>query len=351
MSNRAWLAVAVLVVIYTVTVVYGWSGVWRGYKTTLSQADKVTREVLAEKKIPLYMLVVVTLVEYVKHSWFCLLIAFIAAGAIQEFIPRERMIAILGSGRGILPYFLAAAGAPVLSMCSCSIIPLFAGIYRLGAGLGPALAFLLAGPAINPAAVLLTGGLICWKLAVARAVFAVGIGMLAGFLVAKIYERGRSSNEAPAAVFANADEESRPFGERLKSSLVYSWEFVQLVLPLILLGVVMAGILKALVPARLITTYMGNTFAATAAAAAMGVVAYTPTLVEVPFVKGLMELGLGTAPALAFLITGPALSLPSILGTMRVVGVRIPLTYAVVMWVLGTAAGLIFAALAPAIGL
>ncbi|MCX7600292.1 MAG: permease, partial [Armatimonadetes bacterium] len=290
------------------------------------------------------------LVDYVKHSWFCLLIAFVAAGAIQEFIPRERMIAILGSGRGILPYFLAAAGAPVLSMCSCSIIPLFAGIYRLGAGLGPALAFLLAGPAINPAAVLLTAGLISWKLAVARAIFAVGIGMLTGFLVAKIYERGRPQ-DAPAAVVATVDEESRPFSKRLISSLVYSWEFVQLVLPLILLGVVMAGVLKALVPARLITEYMGNTFAATTAAAAMGVVAYTPTLVEVPFVKGLMELGLGTGPALAFLITGPALSLPSILGTMRVVGVKIPLTYAVVMWLLGTAAGLIFAALVPGVGL
>jgi uncharacterized membrane protein YraQ (UPF0718 family) len=294
------------------------------------------------------MLVVVTLVDYVKHSWFCLLIAFIAAGAIQEFVPRERMIAILGSGRGILPYFLAAAGAPVLSMCSCSIIPLFAGIYRLGAGLGPALAFLLAGPAINPAAVLLTGGLISWRLAVARAVFAIGIGMLAGFVVAKIYERRRE--ETVAAVVPDAQEESRRFGERLKSSLAYSWEFVQMVLPLILLGVVMAGILKALVPARLITTYMGNTVAATAAAAAMGVVAYTPTLVEVPFVKGLMELGLGTGPALAFLITGPALSMPSILGTMRVVGVKIPLTYAVVMWVLGTTAGLIFAAVVPAVG-
>ncbi|MBC7287193.1 MAG: hypothetical protein H5T86_03935, partial [Armatimonadetes bacterium] len=118
MSKRGWLAIAILLAIFTVIVVYEWTGAWRGYKTTLSQADKVTREVLAEKNIPLYMLVVVTLVDYVKHSWFCLLIAFVAAGAIQEFVPRERMIAILGAGRGILPYFLAAAGAPVLSMCS-----------------------------------------------------------------------------------------------------------------------------------------------------------------------------------------------------------------------------------------
>jgi len=68
MSSRAWLAVAVLVVIFTVIVVYEWSGAWRGYKTTLGQAENVTPEVLEEKRIPLYMLVVVTLVDYVKHS-------------------------------------------------------------------------------------------------------------------------------------------------------------------------------------------------------------------------------------------------------------------------------------------
>lgn len=346
-DKRGILAVLIVAGVLGIIVAYEWSGALAGYRTTLGQADAATRKALEEVRAPLWMVPLVTLVDYAEHSWFCLLIAFVAAGAIQEFVPRHRLIALMGSGRGLLPYALGAGGGPLLSMCSCSIIPLFAGIYRHGAGLGLALAFLLASPALNPAAVLLTLALLSWPFAVARIVVTVSAGMMVGYLTTWFVQRRGPLVGAPAFAPVELEIDPAPFGQRLQSMHSHSWEFVKLVLPLILLGVVIAGLVQALLPASVVARYLGEGLLPVALASAMGVVLYTPTLVEIPFVRGMMAVGMGPGPALAFLLTGPALSLPSILGVTRVVGVRIPALYAVLMWLYGTAAGLAFSWLFP----
>jgi len=115
------------------------------------------------------------------------------------------------------------------------------------------------------------------------------------------------------------------------------------------LGIVLVGVIKIFLSPATVANYLGEGPLAIAFASVIGVVLYTPTLVEVPFVRGLMELGMGTGPAIAFLLTGPALSLPSLLGISRIVGWKIPLTYAVLVALAGLIGGLIFSFFVPAI--
>jgi hypothetical protein len=118
---------------------------------------------------------------------------------------------------------------------------------------------------------------------------------------------------------------------------------------LVLLGIFIIGIVKIFLTTEAIGKYLGPGLWQTALASVLGVVMYTPTLVEIPFIRELLNLGMGTGPALAFLLTGPALSLPSMLGVSKTIGWKKVLNYAVLMWILGIIGGLIFAWLVPQI--
>jgi uncharacterized membrane protein YraQ (UPF0718 family) len=121
------------------------------------------------------------------HVLLCLVPAFFIAGAMTALIPKEAITRYLGRDASKwVSYPMAALGGFVLAVCSCTILPLFAGIYRQGAGLGPAITFLFVGPAINILAVSYTGVAIGLDIAVARiilsAVFGVGIGLIMAFI-------------------------------------------------------------------------------------------------------------------------------------------------------------------------
>jgi uncharacterized membrane protein YraQ (UPF0718 family) len=344
MDKRTIFAIGILILIFTVIIVYEWTGAWKGVKVTMQQNKVITAKLLGENKIPVHTFIIYTIIDYAKHSWLCLLLAFIAAGALQEFAPRDKVIKLMGSGRGFAPYAVAGCGGPLLSMCSCSIIPLFGGLYKRGAGLGPAVTFLLASPAFNPAAILLTLGLLGWKFAVARIVVAVIAGIIVGYATDRFF-RNKLPPPEPIRIDREANgalQENQSFSKRLFNMMLYSWEFVKIVLPLILLGVICAGLLKAFLPPPVIIKYLGNGILPIMLSSAIGVFMYTPTLVEVPLVRGLLESGMGTGAALAFLLTGPALSLPSILGVCKIVKPRVPAVYATLMWAFGSIGGLIF---------
>jgi uncharacterized membrane protein YraQ (UPF0718 family) len=348
-DKRTVIAVSILLLIFGIIIVYEWGGAWSGVKNTMADNKNVTARLLQDNKIPIHEYMIYTIIDYVKHSWLCLLLAFIAAGALQEFAPRQKVIKLMGSGRGFIPYAVAGLGGPLLSMCSCSIIPLFGGLYLRGAGLGPALTFLLTAPAFNPAAILLTLGLLGWKFAIGRIIVAVSGGIIVGYIT-DTYFKDKIKHPAQMHIEAepNGIEQGElNFGKRIVDSLIYSWEFVKMVLPLVLLGVIGAGLVKAFVPPSFIIKYLGNGVITSALASAIGVFMYTPTLVEVPFVRGLLESGMGTGAAFAFLLTGPALSLPSILGVCKIIKPRVVVLYATLMWIFGTIVGLAFWYLVP----
>jgi uncharacterized membrane protein YraQ (UPF0718 family) len=344
MDKRTIFAISIVLMIFAIILVYEWSGAWRGYKTALEQSEVITAELLEQKNIPVYMLIIVTIVEYVKHSWLCLLLAFIAAGALQEFVPKDKVIKLMGSGRGPLPYIIGGVGGPLLSMCSCSIIPLFGGLYKRGAGLGPSLTFLLAAPAVNPAAVLLTLALLGWQFTLVRIIFAISSGIIVGYITEKAL---KGKIQAPEAIsmencFDEEEGKNTSYSGRIINMFRYSWGFVKLVLPLILLGVILAGLVKAFLPPAFLVKYLGVGLLPIMLASAIGVLMYAPSLVEAPLVRSLLESGMGTGPAMAHLLTGPALSLPSILGVCKIVSPKVPVVYTVLMWICGVIAGLVF---------
>ncbi|MGB9748829.1 MAG: permease [Candidatus Woesearchaeota archaeon] len=297
---------------------------------------------------PKYLIPIYTLLSYAQKAWVCLLIAFLVAGAFQAFIPKELVIKRL-SGNDFKSYLIAAFGGPMLSVCSCSIIPLFAAIKKRGAGLGPAITFLLATPAINPAAVILTISLLSWKVALARIILAITAAMLTGLMINKLF--GKQDHESSQKLKIDYHEQNFSFKRDIKEWFLNVYEFTAKILPLVFLGIFIIGIVKIFLKTEIISKYLGQGIPQTALASIIGVIMYTPTLVEIPFVSELLILGMGTAPAIAFLLTGPALSLPSLLGVSRVVKWKIVLTYAMLMFVFGVIGGLLFAHFVPQITL
>jgi len=145
-----------------------------------------------------------------EHVLFCLVPAFFIAGAVSTFLNRAAVMRYLGADADkTLAYGVASVSGAVLAVCSCTVLPLFSGIYRMGAGLGPATAFLYSGPAVNVLAVILTARILGIELGVARAVGAVVFSIVIGLLMHLIFRRGEHGMEtSPAAV--HGDEVSRP---------------------------------------------------------------------------------------------------------------------------------------------
>ena len=122
--------------------------------------------------------------EYARqHVLTCLIPAFFIAGAIAVFVSQASVLKYFGAqANKFLSYSVASVSGTVLAVCSCTVLPLFAGIYMRGAGIGPATAFLYSGPAINVLAIVLTAQVLGWKLGLARAVGAVAFSVITGLL-------------------------------------------------------------------------------------------------------------------------------------------------------------------------
>ena len=125
-----------------------------------------------------------------EHVLLCLIPAFFIAGAISVFISQASVMKYLGAkANKVLAYGVASVSGTILAVCSCTILPLFAGIYRMGAGLGPASAFLYSGPAINVLAIILTARILGVELGIARAVGAVSFSVIIGLIMHFIYRK------------------------------------------------------------------------------------------------------------------------------------------------------------------
>jgi len=152
--------------------------------------------------------------EYARqHVLLCLVPAFFIAGAIGQFVSQGAVMRYLGaSARRVVAYGVASVSGSILAVCSCTVLPLFAGIYRRGAGLGPATAFLYSGPAINVLAMILTARVLGIRLGLARAVGAVAFAFVVGLLMAGIFRREearRIANGPDPFASAAADRSGR----------------------------------------------------------------------------------------------------------------------------------------------
>jgi uncharacterized protein len=386
-----------------------------------------------------------------EHVLLCLVPAFFIAGAISVFVRQSAVLKYLGP-RAPKPvaYGVASVSGTILAVCSCTVLPLFGGIYANGAGLGPATAFLYSGPAINALAIILTARILGVELGLARGIAAIVFALVIGLLMHLIFRRDETERSnswlAPAddgeggrplwqtavffgamvgvLVFANwgsagaADgfwgavhalkwQLTAGFALLLAFALVRwigmnaveigaiaavtavlallfpaqplipfaaatvglslaasttdgeagdwfaaSWGFAKQIFPLLLLGILAAGLLlgrpgyEGLIPAEWVAQSVGgNSLGANLFAAVAGAFMYFATLTEVPILQGLMGSGMGEGPALTLLLAGPALSLPSILVIRSMIGTKKTLVFLLLVVVMATTAGMMYGAL------
>lgn len=382
-----------------------------------------------------------------EHVLLCLVPAFFIAGAVGVFVSQASVMKYLGAkANKVLAYGVAAVSGTILAVCSCTILPLFSGIYRMGAGLGPACAFLYSGPAINVLAIVLTARVLGLELGIARAVGAVIFSIVIGLLMHFIFRREEEAKAAAQMampepeikrnllqnglyfasmvgilVFANWGKPQEAEGlwvsiYNLKwvftgvfylifslilslwfglkpykalasvaavtaAGLIYpdyplvpftvgsmalvvftstqkgelsdwfdtSWDFAKKILPLLLFGVVIAGALlgrvgnEGLIPSEWIAKAVGgNSLWANFFASFAGAFMYFATLTEVPILQGLIGSGMGKGPALALLLAGPALSLPSMLVIRSVLGTKKTVVFVSLVIFMATLSGMIF---------
>ena len=344
--------------------------------------------------------------EYAQqHVLTCLIPAFFIAGAIAVFVSQASVLKYFGStANKILSYSVASVSGTVLAVCSCTVLPLFAGIYTRGAGIGPATAFLYSGPAINVLAIVLTARILGWQLGLARAVGAVSFAVITGLLMALIFRRDDANRAMGNIYVPDADDDSRTITQdalylltmvlilifaafarpapgvtgiwaflfaakwfitavllvvlgvmlkawfskdELTNWLQATWGFMKQIFPLLLGGVLVAGFLlgrpgyPALIPEHYIQTLVGgNSLWANLFAAVAGAFMYFATLTEVPILQGLIGAGMGPGPALSLLLAGPALSLPNMIVIASVMGVKKTVVFCTIIILLSTLAGL-----------
>lgn len=276
---------------------------------------------------------------YVVKAGAALVFAFITAGIIAECFPKQKVLKYLSSGKWY-SYLLAAGSAPLLTVCSCVMIPIFAGLLYAGAGLGPALALLLAAPAGNVMAIIFTAGVVSPKIALYRLAFSIIAAVLIGAAVAKTPWGREVEKRFRARVSAAASTEAYtpPIWDRLWASLITAGSLGKKVLPYLLAGVAVVSYFQAYVPPELVATYLTGV-RGILLGSVIGVPAYTPTLVEVVLVNALKDMGAAPYAALAFLIGGPMTSIPSMSAASRIVGVKVVLTYALMAIAAGIIAG------------
>jgi uncharacterized membrane protein YraQ (UPF0718 family) len=346
--------------------------------------------------------------EYARqHVVTCLIPAFFIAGAIAVFVSQASVLKYFGStAKKVLSYSVASVSGTVLAVCSCTVLPLFAGIYSRGAGIGPATAFLYSGPAINVLAIVLTARILGWQLGLARAIGAVLFAVITGLLMAFIFRKDDASRATGQIYLPEKDEKGRSLlqealfmltlvlilvfaafakpaerssglwpeifvvkwyitgalllalGFMLKGWFVKderitwvqsTWGFMKQILPLLGAGVLVAGFMlgrpghPALIPEHYIQSLVGgNSLGANLFASFAGALMYFATLTEVPILQGLLGAGMGKGPALSLLLAGPALSLPNMLVIGGVMGVKKTATFCVIIVILSTTAGVTY---------
>jgi len=419
-----------------------------------------------------------SLLDYLAaHVLLCLVPAFVIAGYMSSMIPKEAITRYLGPrATKWVSYPAAAFGGFILAVCSCTILPLFAGIWKRGAGLGPAITLLFVGPAINILAITYTGAAIGFDIAAARLILSISFGILIGLSMARIFykeEMGRSTEMKANGVF-DATAQVRPvvwvlflllfailitgtlqiplltniyftleipidlaqglmsavataglslqgallivmlvvigllawrgfenvfdrftgwtyaavaavtvtlliaapvekagslvvgingrfFGEVLLLAVVgyvirrsftrdeiagwiwETWKFVKQIFPLLIIGVFVAGVIKVIIPEVWVRTLAGqNTVLANLIGVLFGVFMYFPTLVEVPVARMFLDLGMSRGPLLAYLLSGPVLSLQAMLVLNGIMGRKKTVIYVILVTFFGALAGYLF---------
>jgi len=295
---------------------------------------------------PLWAIPIVYLYDYFSHGIICLLFAFSVAGLIYEFVPKEAITKYMGSSKA-LGYGLALAMAPFLTVCSCTMVPLFGGILYAGAGIGPAITFLLMAPASNILAILLTGELISWELAGVRIIASVTVALVAGIVISKTpwgknVEKEHQINSATSAA-AKVEIVKPPLDERLWAALKFGGYLAKQILPFFILGLIVVSYLEAFLPEEIVKEYLTGV-GGVLLASVLGGPLYTPTLVEIVLGRGiwLKEGVILSKGALLSWLMGQPYDFANALAVSRIAKWKVVLTYVFIAWIGSVTFGLLY---------
>ncbi len=323
------------------------------------------------------------------HIITCLIPAFLLAGAMVSFVSKESIIHYLGAAANKLKAFaIAGGGSFFVAACSCTVIPVSGGLYYSGAGIGAAFIVLWVAPATNILAVGYTGAILGTPMVVLRIITAIITAFVVGWMMSFVFRReealrvkaviGAESGKTHlvsrkdvilillviAALLApNYLVQKGPYHHKIlvwavgmiligiyafktkPMDEIRNWMketlwFVRIILPLLLVGVFVVGVIGKLLPEHWVQNWLGGSgVVASFLATVIGQIMYMATMTEAPFVHKLLGLGMGKGPALALLLTGPGMSLPNILAIIKVFGFKRAIVYVLMITVLGTFAG------------
>ncbi|MDI6401273.1 permease [Balneolaceae bacterium ANBcel3] len=327
-----------------------------------------------------------------RHTLTCLLPAFFLAGGMVTFLNREAILDILGEHAGRMKAFtLAAAASFLVAACSCTVIPVAAGLYFAGAGIGVAFIILWVAPAANILALTYTGSILGAHMVSARIAGALLVAYAIGWLMHSLFPR-EAQEGTPNSVSKERDNspiiplaqflllvlillsllapnylvQEGPYLHKvllwgtitviaaitawkiLSTTLLVqwlkeTWWFIKVIIPLLLAGVFLVGVIQALLPETWVQEWLGdNTLRASLLATLIGAVSYFATMTEAPFVDSLMNMGMGYGPALTLLLVGPGISPPNWLAIARVFGIKKALVYVPATALFGAGIGWIF---------
>ena len=340
----------------------------------------------------LFVAGLLALQDYVAtHVLTCLVPAFMLAGAMVAFINQEAILNHLGEkANKIKSFSLAGVASFFVAACSCTVIPVSAGLFYSGAAIGVAFIVLWVAPSANILSLVYTGNILGGEIVVARVAASLAMAFVVGWVMTLAF-RDEAQEEIAASenpgekgaiisrrhltllilivvslLAPNYIGQTGPYWQKvliwgiativlfvyavkmfskdeIKSWFRETWWFVRIILPLLLGGVFLVGVIGAILPESWIRSWLGgNGVTASFLATMIGAVSYFATMTEAPFVDTLMKLGMGKGPALALLLTGPGLSLPNWIAIARVFGIKKSVVYVVTIVILGTFVGWFF---------
>jgi len=315
------------------------------YSRIMAYSLAPTIEPVDLRGLPLWEIPIAYLVNYFYHGWICLLFAFVAAGLVYEFVPKEVITKYMSGGK-VTGYGLAIGMAPFLTVCSCTMVPLFAGILYTGAGIGPAITFLLMAPAANILSILLTGEMISWELAGVRIIASVVVALTAGIIISKTpwgktIEKEHQLNSSSST--SRVEIVKPPLDERLWSALKFGGYIAKQILPFFLLGLVAVSYVEAYLPEDIVGTYLTGV-TGVLIASVIGGPLYTPTLVEIVLGKGMWDMGISKGALLSWLM-GQPYDVANALAVSRIVRWKVVLTYMLIAWAGSVIFGLLYGVL------
>jgi len=336
-----------------------------------------------------------TLCNYLaEHVITCLIPAFFIAGAIATLVRKDGVLKYFSpDAKKTVSYRVASVSGTILAVCSCTILPMFAGILKKGSGIGPAITFLYAGPAINILAVIYTAKVLGPDIGIARAASAIILSIIIGLVMALLFrDDDHGKGERKKDVHIPGEKMERPrwtipvffiflvsillvatsnLDMLIRLFIVYTlsmaisfllifyfsrdevtewgceiWDLTKKIFPILLAGTFTLGMISYFLPPAFFTPFIGdNSLFSNFIASLLGAILYMPTLLEVPVIGttfGYLSGNMAKGPALALLLTGPAISLPSLLVLLRIMNMKKTGVYAALVIVLSTLAGYVF---------